>query len=174
MEFEKPLSAYAARDIMEAAVALRTFAARPRVYLAGPIDGLLFDEANTWRDTAALALAPEIVAYSPMRGKQSLDNGRKITGAYDASILANSRAITTRDRADCTRADLVIAHLAGAKKVSIGTVMEIAWADAHRIPLVLIGEDGDCHDHPMIRECAGWRVNTLAEAIYVARSVLLP
>lgn len=146
----------------------------PRVYLAGPIKGLAYGEAVDWREAMSEALSPEIVAYSPMRGKHYLDNGQPLPMAVAESVLSNSRAIMTRDHNDCRTADMVIANLAGAQTVSIGTVMEIAWSFAYRVPLVLIHEDGDLHDHPMIREAAGWTVRTLDEAVYVARSVLLP
>ncbi len=156
---------------------VRMFAAsatKPRVYLAGPIRGLDYGEAVEWRSRVAESLAPEIVCYSPMRGKEYLDNGSPLPMAVANSVLSNSRAIMTRDHNDCRAADLIIAHLVGAESVSIGTVMEIAWSYAYRVPLVLVHEAAGEHEHPMIREAAGWLVSDLDEAVYVARSVLLP
>ena len=148
--------------------------ARPRVYLAGPIKGLGYGDATDWRNHAKAELAPEIVCYSPMRGKDYLDTCRPIQAEYPHLTLSNAKAIMARDRNDVMRADLVLANLAGAESVSIGTVMECAWADAFRVPLVVVGREGDLHDHPMIREAAGWTVPDLETACYVARSVLLP
>ncbi len=62
-----------------------------------------------------------------------------------------------------------------AQKVSIGTVMEIAWAKAFQIPVIVIMEkEGNLHDHPMIRDCIGFRVETLLEAIWLTKVLLLP
>jgi hypothetical protein len=35
----------------------------------------------------------------------------------------------TRDRFDATRCDVLLVNLLGAERVSIGTMMEVAWAD---------------------------------------------
>lgn len=154
-------------------VAEITLGARPRVYLAGPMKGLSVESATGWRNRIAEALSPEIVCYSPMRQVAECATDR-VEASYEHHVLHNSRALTARDRIDVQRADLVIANLVTATSVSIGTCIEVGWCDAWRIPLVLIlGKDGP-HEHPMIREAAGWIVRTEPEAVYVARSVLLP
>jgi hypothetical protein len=54
-------------------------------------------------------------------------------------------------------------------------MIEIGWADAHRIPIILVMEkEGNIHDHPMVRECVSFRVETLDEAMAVAEAVLMP
>lgn len=149
----------------------------PRVYLAGPIAGTTYDGATGWRDDAKAALAPEIVAFSPMRGKDALKFEGRLGAWYPErgnDVLTAPRSIMTRDHNDVMTADLVIAYLIGAERVSIGTVEEIAWSFAYRKPLVLVEREGGEHWHPMITEAAGWIVETLDDAIYVARSVLLP
>jgi len=78
----------------------------------------------------------------------------------------------TRDYFDCTTCDILIVNLLGYTRVSIGTVMEIAWAHAHRIPIICIMEEGNIHDHPMINEAIGFRVESVYDAIDVARAVL--
>ena len=68
--------------------------------------------------------------------------------------LTSQRGVTTRDRMDCNRADAVIMNLLGAKTVSIWTMIEIGWADAHRTPIILVMErSANVHDHPMVRDC---------------------
>lgn len=144
------------------------------VYLAGPITGLSYGGAVDWRESVRTDLARVgIRGLSPMRGKEYLRGEFGIADEYASSVLSCSRGITTRDRFDCNRADLLIVNLLGATKVSIGTVMEIAWADSKRIPVILVIEDeGNIHDHAMIRECTGFRVNTLEEAVKIAKVVL--
>ncbi len=90
------------------------------------------------------------------------------------SPLSGPRGIMTRDRFDATRCDVLLVNLLGAAKVSIGTVMEIAWADLKRTPIVVaIENDGsNPHEHAMIGEAIGFRCGTLDEALDVVRSIL--
>lgn len=79
----------------------------------------------------------------------------------------------TRDFYDCTTCDILLVNLLGAKSVSIGTVMEIAWAYQKRTPIVLaIESEGNIHEHLMIDEARGFRVPTLQEALDVVVSIL--
>ncbi len=151
---------------------------KPKVYLAGPISGCSYADCVDWREEARALLAPRIQAFSPMRGKEYLEHLRSIscTGEEYAKFgcLSLPRGVMTRDRFDATRCDAMLVNLLGAKTVSIGTVMEIAWADLKRIPIVCaIEESGNPHEHMMIQEAIGFRVPTLGEAIHVVRAVLL-
>ncbi len=146
------------------------------VYLAGPIDGLTYAEGQDWRDDFSKALPVEIRGISPLRGK-SADLARVgvIRDSYEENPLTSQVGITTRDRFDCTRADAVVFNFSGAKKVSIGTCIELGWADSQRIPIILVMEkEGNVHDHPMVRAMAGFRVETLDQAAAVLEAILLP
>lgn len=155
-------------------VAVRVVAS-PRVYLAGPIKGLQYDDAVTWRERAAEELAPEITAFSPMRGKEYLNDGTALGDFYSPrDILAAPKAIFGRDHNDVKSADMVIAFLLGASAVSIGTCVEIGWTNAYRVPLVVVEREGGAHWHPFVTEAANWIVGSVEEAVFVARSVLLP
>lgn len=152
-----------------------------RIYLAGPIQGLNYDEATEWRATAVRELAKiGILGMSPMRAKEYLRKehdvgGKPLADKYEAFPLSTMKAIVTRDRLDCMKSDAVIMYLRGAKKVSIGSVMEVAWADAARVPVILVMEkNGNVHEHGMVRETCGFHVETLEEAIAVAKALLLP
>jgi nucleoside 2-deoxyribosyltransferase len=148
----------------------------PRIYLAGPITGLTYDGAQDWRKAARDALKPDgISAYSPLRQMNFLRSAVVLEGSYETHPLSTSRGIMTRDHDDCMKADLILANLLGADRVSIGTVMEIAWAYAYRVPVVaMIEPSGNVHDHSMIREALGYRVSDLESAIDLVRSILLP
>lgn len=139
-----------------------------RVYLAGPISGLDYNGATEWRNYAKQYLKDNgnIEGYSPMRGKEFLKHITefKVTG-YDENPISNNRAIMTRDRFDATRADVLLVNFLGTSRISIGTVMEIAWADLSRIPIVMVMEKGNIHEHGMILEAIGYRVDTLDEAL---------
>lgn len=151
--------------------------AKPRVYLAGPIKGLPYDDAVAWREVATNNLAPEIVAYSPMRGKSSLRNEAALGAEYvdeGGALLISPAAIYGRDHNDVMTADLVIAYLIGAEAVSIGTVSEVAWCHAYRKPLIVVEEVGGTHWHPFVTQPALTVVGNLDDAIRAARAVLLP
>jgi hypothetical protein len=148
------------------------------VYLAGPITGLNFKGATDWRQYAQAELrGHQIDAYSPMRGKAFLEAAGTLSGTGEEyahlNVLAQQRSITTRDRFDATRCSVLLVNLLGATRVSIGTVMEIAWADLKRTPIVCaIEPEGNCHEHMMLREVIGFRVPTLDEALAVVKSIL--
>lgn len=142
-----------------------------RVYLAGPITGLSYDGATDWREEVRVGLAPDIQAISPMRGKDYLAGEDTIADHYE-TVLSCPKGITTRDRFDVSRVDAVLVNLLGAERVSIGTVMEIAWADAMRIPVILVIEQGNPHQHSMLIECSGFVVGDLEEGIEVVNALL--
>jgi hypothetical protein len=61
------------------------------------------------------------------------------------------------------------------KRVSIGTVMEFGWADGARKPIILVMDDVDnIHDHPMVRDVTGWRVNNLDAGLRIIEHILMP
>jgi nucleoside 2-deoxyribosyltransferase len=154
-----------------------------RVYLAGPITGLSFKESTEWRIKATEELGKVgILAFSPMRKKDYLARKRKLTG-WDvtsspgamAPVLSSEAGITTRDRFDCTRADLILMNLLGAKKISLGTMVEVGWADANHIPIVLMMEEkGNPHEHPILNRVAAFQVDKLEEGIEVVKAILIP
>lgn len=144
------------------------------VYLAGPITGLSFGSATDWRDyaTKQLEYDSDIRCLSPLRCKDYLLNTTKIEDSYESIVLSSQKGITTRDRWDCTRADVVLVNFVGSQKASIGSVMEVAWADSVRTPIVIALESGNVHDHAMVREAAGYILPTLDEAIEVVRAIV--
>lgn len=148
------------------------------VYLAGPISGLTYDDAEDWRTLAKASLAlADIKAVSPLRAKdylRDLSSAISGTGAeyQHLGVLSTPRGVMTRDRYDATRCDALLVNLLGAERVSIGTVMEIAWADYCRTPIVVaIEPSGNPHEHMMIAEAIGFRVPTLSEALHVVCSI---
>ena len=148
-----------------------------KVYLAGPISGLTYDQGQDWRQYAVkrfAELSPEIKAYSPLRAKEYLRAYGQLEQGYEQHPLSSEKGITTRDRNDASWSDLIIFNLLGAKRVSIGTCIEIGWADSHRVPMVLVIEkEGNPHDYPIIREVCGFRTDSLDDGINIARGILL-
>lgn len=149
------------------------------VYLAGPITGLNYDGAQDWREKATSQLAMlGIDAVSPLRGKEYLRRVGELSGHgrdyVDLGVLSTPKGVTTRDRFDATRCDVLLVNLLDAERVSIGTMIELGWADANRIPIVLAvpPKHGHPHDHMMVSEIAGYIVHSLDEALHVVGTIL--
>lgn len=151
---------------------------KPRVYLAGPIANTVAGEAFEWRYEAARRLALRgIETRSPMRAKQGLAENAIGTDyrAYAGRGWAYTPAgILTRDHNDCTTADAVLMYMLGARTMSFGTGMELAWCYDRHIPVVLvIEEEGNIHDgHPMFAAAVKFRVPTLDEAVDAVAVIL--
>lgn len=145
-----------------------------KVYLAGPITGLSFDKATDWRNEVVDKLvAVGIDAFSPLRAKAYLSGVNAIADHYPESVLSSRKGITNRDRFDVMQCDVLFANMLGATKASIGTAIELGWADAFRKPIVLVMEEGNIHDHAMVNEVSGFVVRTVEEGINVVKALLL-
>ena len=151
---------------------------RPVVYLSGPISGLTQRGAADWRTDFIRRLTDICVkGVSPMRGCDGLDPAARISAhgrdfAHESPLLTG-KGITDRDRFDATRCDVMLVNLLDAERVSIGTMIEIGWADAKRIPILLVApETAHPHDHLMVNEIASWRVTSLDDAFDVLAVVL--
>ena len=154
------------------------------VYLAGPITGCSYDVSRFgWRVDAQSLLNPigghGVDVFSPLRSKSFLEGVEAVDGsphAYKnvANGLASPKGITTRDRWDCQRADVVLVNFLGATAVSIGTCIELGWADAARVPLVVAMEPGNVHEHAIVNEVAGYICDTLEGACTIVRALLVP
>jgi nucleoside 2-deoxyribosyltransferase len=132
------------------------------VYLAGPMTGLTYNEADDWRTEASAELsASGIRSVSPMRGKQNMIQG-KIENFYPGEALGTPTAIITRDLFDVQSADVVLVNLLNSQSVSIGTVAEMAWCYLLHKPIVVIVEKDSIYaKHPF----------TLAMSRFVARDL---
>lgn len=151
------------------------------VYLAGPISGMEFKDTINWRQYVMDKFHPDIKGLSPLRKKEYLNTEGILTGTYDDWPLSTQKGIYARDKFDCHRADLLFVNFLdcgtddnGKRAVSIGTCMEIAWAAHNDTPIVLVMEDGNVHDHPMIREACPFIVDNLDEAIDLVHAILIP
>jgi nucleoside 2-deoxyribosyltransferase len=145
------------------------------VYLAGPIAGLPYKGAVDWRQKVTNKLATyHINTLSPMRHKIDLGEEVQIQDSYEHLPLSSRKGLTARDRYDVMRCDLVLFNFLDTQKASIGSCIEVGWADAWRKPMVAVITEGNVHYHAMIRECAGFIVPTLREAVDLVQQILLP
>jgi len=143
------------------------------VYLAGPVTGLNYKECNGWREYAIGELAKsQIIGISPIRFKEHLNDGRIILDS-DNTLLEGDKGVTLRARLDIKNCDLMLANLLRTKEVSKGTMIEYGWADAFGKPIIsVIEKERNVHEHPIIRELTGFRVESLEEGLEVVRKIL--
>ena len=147
------------------------------IYLAGPITRLSYQDSTDWRKYVASKLQSEIKCFSPMRGKDFLNKGEQtlIKTTYEDIPISSAKGIACRDRFDIMRCDALLVNLLGAKKRSIGSVIEIAWADAFRKPIILVMEKtGNPHEHTLLKQLANFIVHNLDDAIELVKKILLP
>lgn len=144
------------------------------IYLAGPIAGLTYKGCTSWREEFYHFFKKhDIDAYSPMRGKIFLEEFDEMEDAHDAHFLSSQKTITLRDRNDATTCNLLIANFKGARKTSIGTCIELGWADANQIPIIAIIDEVGIHDHAILKEIS-IVVETLEQAKILALQILSP
>lgn len=154
---------------------------KPLIYMSCPMSGLTADEASAWIAAAREIIDPRASLLSPIR-KERCENPSHAFGNFpSSSMFGSDRAITASDRFDVMRSDMVICNLLHAKKVSIGAMIELGWADMGRKPIITIlprrGLEINglpVHDHPMVRDISSWVVHSIEEAAQIVNTVLFP
>jgi hypothetical protein len=130
------------------------------VYLSGPISGCTFKGASDWRDGVAGVLrGAGFGVRDPLRGKSFLSNQKKYANIDPSTYEPlkrpdlSDKALVNRDHSDIVESGIVLVNLIDAKRVSIGTMFELAWAMHLRRHAVIVMEpEGNLHDHPFVRE----------------------
>lgn len=147
-----------------------------KIYLAGPITGWSYDQCTNWREYVAQEISEEIQCISPMRGKDELKGSVLIHEEYKDHPMCSASAITNRDRFDLSRSNAVLMHLPEPPngKISIGTMIELGWADAQRIPVVVVMKENSAYNHPMLTNIASIIVPDLDMGIAAIESIILP
>lgn len=147
---------------------------KPRVYLAGPVTGLSYHEANEWRLKVQRVLLPEIEAVNPLRGKEYLDDQTGPIAPSPLDGFCTDPAIVTRDYNDVRRSEVLLANLSAAVPVSVGTICEMAWAWEWRKLVVVVGGNDSPYDNPFIRHFITYAAMDMPDAIDYIKSALLP
>lgn len=136
-----------------------------KVYLAGPISGLTQTEALGWRErTRALLEENRYECVDPMRGHDSR-RAEEALRADGHNWPYGPKAVFKRDKHDVERCDIILVNLTAASRVSIFTMMEMAWAEQWNKFILTVMEDGNLHEHLAVREASSLVVPTLSEAI---------
>ena len=144
-----------------------------KIYLAGPISGKGYDE------TVALfkSKADPLRSYGyevlhPMLGKGELRNETEFRAhGYDNPVSTN-HAVFERDKWMIQTADIVLADLSTATRVSIGTMYELAWASLlGKHTVVVLPEGEGPHRHCFVLESADLVYPTVCAALEYLRQL---
>lgn len=125
-----------------------------KLYLAGKISGYSYDEV-VGRIETQKALLWMYEVLSPMTGKEALRNELEFKAKdYNLAPVATNHAIFERDKWMVSSCDVVLADLTETNRVSIGTVMELAWASLLGKHTVVVMEQENIHRHAFVLEAA--------------------
>ena len=136
-----------------------------KVYLAGPITGLEFDEATDWRaEEAAFVRNLRLEGYealSPMRDKEQYRINGPLTAFFDEGASA-----VQQDICDIEESVAVIMNVLGAGQVSLGCMAEMGYAFACDRPVILVTEgESNPHHHVFTDYMATVIVSNLEDAL---------
>jgi len=150
----------------------------PTVYLSGPIGGHTTEDATDWREEAMVSLnRAKITAFSPLRNEEYIMVGDKLpleASGY-GGVQIDAYGMTVRDKFDARTTDLMIANFTlSGDRPSFGTMIEIGWADAYGVPIIVVINTKNIHNHPMLLSMAGYIVNSIEDAVTLAKAILLP
>jgi nucleoside 2-deoxyribosyltransferase len=125
------------------------------IYLSRPLTGCSYEEVTAYYDAKEELLRRlGYLTLCPLPIKDFL-RLRWFRAEDDRGFpVTRNHAIIERDRWMVNKADILLLDLIGARAVSIGCVMELAWAHDRGKHTVVVLEDENVHQHPFALEAA--------------------
>lgn len=139
-----------------------------KIYLAGPITGKSYDEVvSMYREKTKVLSGLGYDVLCPMTGKEYLRNEVEFKAhGFDQSPISTNHAIFERDKWMVERADIILADLSNSgNRVSIGAVMELAWASITGTHSIVILPEDNIHQHAFVLEAGDIIFETLEDAM---------
>ena len=147
---------------------------KPTVYLAGPIKGMNFEQANDWRTYVKAELAKyKIAGISPLRCEPLI--GEVYTAEYPDPRFGTAKAIGSKNVFDVRNCNMTIAYIPEPPDNSLhswGTIAELSWAYILGKPAILVSDDPVVRGHPVLKATAGWIVEDLDDAVDICSGIL--
>lgn len=127
-----------------------------KIYIAGPITGKSGAEiVASFNEKRAILSDIGYEVFSPMAGKEFLQEEETLKPAGYLQPVSTDQAIFHRDRWMVGIVDIVLADLSNSgKRVSIGTMFELAWANILQKQIVLVLPENNVHDHAFVKQSA--------------------
>jgi nucleoside 2-deoxyribosyltransferase len=140
-----------------------------KVYLAGPIHHATKSERDEWRFEAQARL--ESLGHTVWLPLEMVEYCREMGLPDDINL--HCHIITVRDRWFSTKADVLLVNFdsGGVQVPSIGTCIELGWANASQTHIVGIISETNVHNHPMIDALLDFRVNNLEDGLKVVEAL---
>lgn len=132
------------------------------LYLSGPMGGCSFKDMREWRAYVATRLDSDTL--------KCIDPTR----SFGEGVIPKEtpKWINRRDYYDCVNAQCLLVNFKGMKTLSIGTIMEIAWAYQKQIHVVCVCDQEGPQNHPMLDDSITHVVYTLDEGIEAVKELL--
>jgi len=138
-----------------------------KIYTAGPISGQSYEQVmNKYKEQVKILRGIGYEVICPMTGKSYLRTELEFKAkGYEQHPLSTNHAIKERDRWMVGQADIVLVDFSSCNGiVSIGSCMELAWADELKKHSIVVMDKDNIHQHCFILECADIVFSTLIEA----------
>ena len=120
----------------------------PVVYFAHPISGLSREVVQQYYDDIRKMFGKICFVQTPMDVVARTDLSERKESFKDPAMVND--VITNRDYKFVEGCNVIFANLSKCTRVSIGTVMEIAWAYAHHKYIIIVMDKEGLHEHGMI------------------------
>lgn len=143
-----------------------------KIYCCHPISGLSSDAVFEYYEYIESVLTEYgYNVFTPMHGKDILRTELEFKSADYRNPVSTNHAIFNRDRWMVGQADVVYANLFGTARVSIGAVMELAWASDLHKHVVLCVEEFNIHRHAFVLEAADVVFAEASEALHYLKQL---
>lgn len=125
---------------------------RYKVYLSGPIASLTPAEATSWRAYAQKFLLEyskgEVIGICPMRHSSfKKEHGHR----REDDVLKDAHACYLRDKNDIKECNLMFVNVIDPpQRISMGTNIEIGWADAFGKPIICVANRDGMYDKDLL------------------------
>lgn len=146
-----------------------------RIYLSGPITGASCEEIADWRLQAASMLPANVDVYDPASCPYDAEIACDAPETPSATLvrLMHGRLVVDRNKHIIQSSDVVLANFLHSDRASIGSIGELFWANAFRIPIVIVREQlGNVHDHAMLNAIASVVTSSLGDGCEAAVNIL--
>jgi nucleoside 2-deoxyribosyltransferase len=108
----------------------------------------------------------------PMIGKEYLKEEKSLHGEGYFTPSSNNHAIKARDMWMVRQSDILLADFSSAEVASIGSCMELAWANMLGKHVISIIPEDNVHRHAFILECSDIVFTTISEAYIYLRGLV--
>ncbi len=140
-----------------------------RLYLTGPITGKTAGRIRNWRKQVRAHFEAQIDIVDPSESEYnaSLSHLTRETASKALKRLQHGQFVVARSKSLIKECDIVLANfLEDGGRTSIGSVAEIAWANALSKTIIIVREPkGNPHDHAMLNGMATQICDTLEDAL---------